>query len=86
MVLLLIQTLANSCYLIPTSASQRFPSITALTTATKNSGAKVSSASPITYRISPEDRQYGVIAAGGHGWSEPGDALMAFALPVPDAR
>ncbi len=23
-----------------------------------------------------------VIAAGGHGWSEPGDALMAFALPT----
>ena len=22
-----------------------------------------------------------VLAAGGHGWSEPGDAVIAFALP-----
>ena len=38
-------------------------------------------ATPLTYRLSPEAKQYVVIAAGGHGWSEPGDALMAFALP-----
>lgn len=38
-------------------------------------------ATPMTYRIGPGGRQYVVIAAGGHVWSEPGDALMAFALP-----
>jgi quinoprotein glucose dehydrogenase len=38
-------------------------------------------ATPITYRLRPDGRQYVVVAAGGHGWSEPGDALMAFALP-----
>ncbi len=38
-------------------------------------------ATPMTYRIGPDGRQYVVIAAGGHVWSEPGDALMAFALP-----
>ncbi|MCP4003968.1 MAG: pyrroloquinoline quinone-dependent dehydrogenase [bacterium] len=36
---------------------------------------------PITYRLRPDGKQYVLIAAGGHGWSEPGDALMAFALP-----
>jgi len=39
------------------------------------------SATPMTYRLSETGRQYLVIAAGGHGWSEPGDALVAFALP-----
>ncbi len=43
-------------------------------------------ASPITYRPSTADRQFVVIAAGGHGWSEPGDALMAFARPAATAR
>ena len=38
-------------------------------------------ATPMTYRLGPDGRQYVVIAAGGHVWSEPGDALMAFALP-----
>ena len=38
-------------------------------------------ANPITYRMRADSRQFVVIAAGGHGWSEPGDALMAFALP-----
>jgi len=38
-------------------------------------------ASPITYRLSAQSRQYIVIAAGGHGWSESGDALVAYALP-----
>jgi quinoprotein glucose dehydrogenase len=38
-------------------------------------------ATPATYRLGPGSRQYVVVAAGGHGWSEPGDALMAFALP-----
>ncbi len=38
-------------------------------------------ATPISYRLRPDARQYVVVAAGGHGWSEPGDALMAFALP-----
>ncbi|MCZ6782716.1 MAG: pyrroloquinoline quinone-dependent dehydrogenase [Proteobacteria bacterium] len=38
-------------------------------------------ASPISYRLRPDGRQFVVIAAGGHGWSEPGDALLAFALP-----
>lgn len=36
---------------------------------------------PSTYRLGPEGRQYVVVAAGGHGWSEPGDAVIAFALP-----
>ena len=36
---------------------------------------------PMTYRLTKSSKQYVVIAAGGHGWSEPGDALMAFALP-----
>jgi quinoprotein glucose dehydrogenase len=38
-------------------------------------------ANPISYRARPDGRQFVVIAAGGHGWSEPGDALVAFALP-----
>ncbi|MEZ4281913.1 MAG: pyrroloquinoline quinone-dependent dehydrogenase [Myxococcota bacterium] len=38
-------------------------------------------ATPMTYRLGPDGRQFVVIAAGGHVWSEPGDALMAFALP-----
>jgi quinoprotein glucose dehydrogenase len=36
---------------------------------------------PMTYRVSQESRQFVVLAAGGHGWSEPGDALLAYALP-----
>jgi quinoprotein glucose dehydrogenase len=36
---------------------------------------------PMTYRLRKNSKQYVVLAAGGHGWSEPGDALMAFALP-----
>ena len=32
----------------------------------------------------PNGRQFVVVAAGGHGWSEPGDAVMAFALPSGD--
>ncbi|MFI5316884.1 MAG: pyrroloquinoline quinone-dependent dehydrogenase [Myxococcota bacterium] len=38
-------------------------------------------ATPITYRLRADGRQFIVVAAGGHGWSQPGDALMAFALP-----
>lgn len=38
-------------------------------------------ATPLTYRLRRDGKQYLVVAAGGHGWSEPGDALMAFALP-----
>jgi len=38
-------------------------------------------ATPITYRVRPEGRQFVVVAAGGHGWSEPGDAVIAFTLP-----
>jgi quinoprotein glucose dehydrogenase len=36
---------------------------------------------PITYRLGPDRRQFLVVPAGGHGWSEPGDATIAFALP-----
>jgi len=36
---------------------------------------------PVTYRLGPGRRQYLVVPAGGHGWSEPGDATIAFALP-----
>jgi quinoprotein glucose dehydrogenase len=40
-------------------------------------------ATPMTYRLRPDGRQYVVIAAGGHGLlgTPPGDALLAFALP-----
>lgn len=38
-------------------------------------------ATPVSYRLRPDGRQFVVVAAGGHGWSEPGDAVMAFALP-----
>ena len=38
-------------------------------------------ATPITYRLRKDGRQFVVVAAGGHGWSKPGDALVAFALP-----
>jgi quinoprotein glucose dehydrogenase len=38
-------------------------------------------ATPITFRLRPEGKQFVVVAAGGHGWSEPGDAVIAFALP-----
>ena len=36
---------------------------------------------PLTYRLRVDSRQMVVVAAGGHGWSEPGDALIAWALP-----
>ena len=32
-------------------------------------------------RVRRDGKQYLVIASGGHGWSEPGDATIAFALP-----
>jgi quinoprotein glucose dehydrogenase len=35
----------------------------------------------MSYRVRSGARQYVVVAAGGHGWSEPGDAVLAFALP-----
>jgi len=40
-------------------------------------------ATPMTYRLREAGRQFVVVAAGGHGLipSEPGDALIAFALP-----
>ncbi len=40
-------------------------------------------ATPMTYRLSEDGRQFVVIAAGGHGTmgTTPGDALVAFALP-----
>ncbi len=40
-------------------------------------------ATPMTYRLRPEGRQFVVIAAGGHMLmgTRPGDALVAFALP-----
>jgi len=40
-------------------------------------------ATPMTYRLRPDGKQYVVIAAGGHGilGSPPGDALVAFTLP-----
>jgi quinoprotein glucose dehydrogenase len=36
-------------------------------------------ATPMTYRLRPDGRQFVVIAAGGHG--KLGDSLIAFALP-----
>jgi quinoprotein glucose dehydrogenase len=38
-------------------------------------------ATPMTYRLRPDGKQFVVVAAGGHGWSEPGDAIIAWALP-----
>lgn len=38
-------------------------------------------ASPLSYRATRDGKQYVVVASGGHGWSEPGDTLMAFTLP-----
>ena len=38
-------------------------------------------ATPLRYRLREDGRQFVVVAAGGHGWSEPGDAVVAFALP-----
>ena len=38
-------------------------------------------ATPLTYRLRKEGEQYLVVAAGGHGWSEPGDAGIAWTLP-----
>jgi quinoprotein glucose dehydrogenase len=45
-------------------------------------------ATPMTYRAGPEQRQYLVISAGGHGplGTPRGDYLIAFALPAADAR
>ena len=37
-------------------------------------------ATPVSYRLSEDDKQMIVVAAGGHGWSEPGDAMIAFVL------
>jgi quinoprotein glucose dehydrogenase len=38
-------------------------------------------ASPLSYRLRPDARQYVVVAAGGNAISTQGDAIMAFALP-----
>jgi quinoprotein glucose dehydrogenase len=38
-------------------------------------------ATPMSYRLRQDGRQFVVIAAGGHAWSEAGDTLVAFALP-----
>ena len=38
-------------------------------------------ATPMSYRLREDGRQFVVVAAGGHAWSEAGDALVAFALP-----
>jgi len=37
-------------------------------------------ATPLTYRLRPDGKQFVVVAAGGHGWSEPGDAVIAWSL------
>ena len=38
-------------------------------------------ATPISYRSTEGGKQFIVVAAGGHGWSKPGDAIVAFTLP-----
>lgn len=38
-------------------------------------------ASPMSYRLRDSKKQFVVIASGGHGWSQPGDTIMAFSLP-----
>ncbi len=40
-------------------------------------------ASPMSYRLRPDGRQFVVVAAGGNAISKQGDAIMAFALPEP---
>ena len=42
-------------------------------------------ATPMTYRMRPDGRQYVVVAAGGHGimGTKVGDSVVAFALPEP---
>ncbi len=42
------------------------------------------SSTPLTYRLAQDGRQFVAVAAGGHGWSEPGDAVIAYALPEPE--
>ncbi len=37
-------------------------------------------ATPLTYRLRPDGKQFVAVAAGGHGWSEPGDAVIAWSL------
>ena len=37
---------------------------------------------PVTYRLEKEGRQFLLVVAGGHGWSESGDAVIAYALPA----
>ena len=39
---------------------------------------------PVTYRLDEDGRQFLVVVAGGHGWSESGDAVVAYALPQDD--
>lgn len=41
-------------------------------------------ASPLTYRLRDDARQFVVVAAGGNAISKQGDAIMAFALPKAD--
>ena len=36
---------------------------------------------PMTYQLREDGRQFVVVPAGGHGWSEAGDAVIAYALP-----
>jgi quinoprotein glucose dehydrogenase len=45
-------------------------------------------ATPMTYRLRADGRQYVVIAAGGHGTlgTRQGDWLVAYALPEADKR
>jgi len=45
-------------------------------------------ATPITYRLRSDGRQYVVIAAGGHGTlgTRLGDTVVAYALPAPSSR
>jgi len=45
-------------------------------------------ATPMTYRLAPDGLQYVVLAAGGHAQlgTTPGDAVVAFALPMPRER
>ena len=40
-------------------------------------------ATPMTYRLRPDSKQFVVIAAGGHGLlgTTPGDSVVAYALP-----
>ena len=54
--------------------------VVAVATRPDVSASDTGNASPMSYRLRPDARQFVVIAAGGNPLTGPGDALLAFAL------